>query len=182
MSIPIPHTTMEGPRIRLRSIVSEDLLIIFKGLSDPDIIRYYGVSYTDENSTRDQMRWYNSIETEHSGKWWIIEERESRQPLGAIGFNHWLHQHEKAELGYWLYPTAQGKGIASEALELVCHEAFSHLHMHRLEAYIEEPNHSSVRLLEKAGFVKEGLLRECEWKNGKWISLYIFSRLNPNHI
>jgi ribosomal-protein-alanine N-acetyltransferase len=47
--------------------------------------------------------------------------------------------------------------------------------IHRLEAFVEEGNVASSKVLEKVGFVYEGMMRDCEIKNGKFISLFIYA-------
>jgi ribosomal-protein-alanine N-acetyltransferase len=57
---------------------------------------------------------------------------------------------------------------------------FSEWNIHRIEAVVEEGNHNSSRVLEKAGFRYEGTMRDCEIKNGKYISLLMFSLLSSD--
>jgi ribosomal-protein-alanine N-acetyltransferase len=61
-----------------------------------------------------------------------------------------------AYLGYEAFVPHQGKGHMRAGMELLLDHAFSELNLHRLEANVQPGNLSSIRLLERAGFTKEG--------------------------
>ncbi|MBC2884623.1 GNAT family N-acetyltransferase [Ochrobactrum sp. CM-21-5] len=71
-------------------------------------------------------------------------------------------------IGYWSGAPFAGKGYMTEALSLVIPFAFDQLRLHRLEAACIPHNVRSIRLLEKAGFQREGLLRSYLKINGFW--------------
>ncbi len=164
-------------RFLLQSIEAADQAFIFKGLSHPDVILYYGVSYETFESAKAQIDWYESLEKEQTGCWWKIVDKQTNEPVGACGMNYYSAQHEKAELGYWLLPEYWGKGIMQEVLPVVIEHLFSHWRLHRLEAIVETGNDASVKLLDRSGFKYEGTLRDAEIKKGKRISLMMYSLL-----
>ncbi|RYG06117.1 MAG: N-acetyltransferase, partial [Chitinophagaceae bacterium] len=94
--------------------------------------------------------------------------------LGDISVYFYKAEHKKAEVGFWLLPQYQHKGIAIEALQAVINYWKNEKNLHRMEAFVEERNTASAKLLEKAGFEFEGTMRDCEIKNGKYISLLIY--------
>lgn len=175
------HPEFESDRLLLQHITSEDQPAIFKGLSHPEIIKYYGVHYDTLEETGIQMQWYQNLEKSGSGKWWIIRLRSGSHFCGAIGFNDWNKEHEKAEIGLWLFPEFWGSGIMQEAAELVFPYLFDQLHIHRLEAFVEIENTNSAKLLEKLMFQQEGIMRDAEKKNGRFISITIWSLLNTKN-
>jgi len=69
----------------------------------------------------------------------------------------------RAEIGYHLAPSAQGKGYMHEALSRFAAYLFDELRMRRLEAEIDPRNIPSAKVLERIGFQREGLLRE-RWR------------------
>ena len=71
-------------------------------------------------------------------------------------------------LGYYAFIGCEGRGLMSEGLRLVMAHAFGHLGMHRLEANIQPDNSPSLRLVEKAGFVKEGFSENYLLIGGQW--------------
>jgi RimJ/RimL family protein N-acetyltransferase len=83
-----------------------------------------------------------------------------------------------AEFGYWLGRQFWGRGIAGEAARLLADYALTDRGLRRLEAYVWEPNGASARVLEKAGFVLEGRLRDgVVDREGLVSNLLIYGRL-----
>lgn len=80
-------------------------------------------------------------------------------------------------VGYSIDEAAIGKGIATEAVQLVVTFGFEQLRLHRLEAYVSPRNIGSIRVLQKAKFQNEGLLHEFLYINGKWEDHFQFALL-----
>jgi RimJ/RimL family protein N-acetyltransferase len=84
---------------------------------------------------------------------------------------------ETAELGYVVTPSARGRGVASEALRLLTHWAFTTLGAQRLELLISFENDASKHVAERCGYSHEGLLRSLYVKPGVREDTEIWSRL-----
>lgn len=165
----------------MNRIVSEDQNNIFLGLSHPQVIKYYGVQFSTYKATEEQMNWYSNLEKSGSGIWWAIRSKKESEFMGAIGINDLHHEYKKAEIGFWLLPEFWGNGYIKEAADAVIEYLFKHLKIHRLEAYVETGNNNSSRALKKMGFKHEGRMCDCEVKNGKYISIDLFARLNQKN-
>ena len=161
----------------LRGFTQSDLEDVFKGLSHPEVIPYYGVSFSTVEETQKQIDWYLQIEQENTGRWRAITFKDNSQFIGAIGFNYWQQAHRKAEIGFWLMPEYWKKGVIKEALPAMIAFGFQEMKLHRIEAEVESENSSSKRVLEASGFRFEGTKRDCEIKSGRFISLDLFSLL-----
>lgn len=173
-----PFPEIRTPRFLLRRIVPDDLPTVFAGLSDPRVIANYGVSYGSLDETRSQMEWFDSLLEQGTGIWWGICEPTRREiMLGACGLNNLVQKHRQADLGYWLLPANWGNGVARECMSSMIAYAFGSLGLHRIGAEVDLDNHRSVRLLEKLGFCLEGIRRDCELKEGEFLSLKMYSRL-----
>jgi len=86
---------------------------------------------------------------------------------GVVGITMRADVYRKAPLiGYWLGEAYWGRGIMTQAVKLVVDYAFANLDITRLQAGIFSTNPASMRVLEKAGFVKEGIARSAIIKNG----------------
>lgn len=77
-----------------------------------------------------------------------------------------------------MLPQYWGKGIVSEVLPRVIEYLFETKNLHRIEALLEAGNDSSCQVLRKVGFKLEGTLRDYEIKNGRFISLLLYSLLS----
>ena len=161
----------------LSPIVQDDHASIFRGLSHPHVVRHYGVRFDTLEAAQEQMDWYTRLEREGTGKWWAIRSTDGAVFFGAIGVNGIIPTHRKGEIGFWLLPEHWGQGLIYSVLPLVLEHAFGALGLHRLEAQVEPENPASRRVLEKVGFRYEGTLRECELKDGRFLSLDILSLL-----
>lgn len=82
-----------------------------------------------------------------------------------------------AELGYWLAEDFWGKGIVSEAVAKICEYVFSNFELTRISAHVFAYNKGSMRVLEKNGFEREGILRNAILKDNKVADLHVFGRL-----
>src|SRR6201985_1918210 len=83
-------------------------------------------------------------------------------------------------IGYWMGERHSGQGHMFAALQLVIPYIFSGLELHRIEAACIPDNERSMRLLEKAGFQREGYLRGYLKINGQWRDHVMFSRLESD--
>jgi len=81
-------------------------------------------------------------------------------------------------IGYWMGEVHAGHGHMSAALKLVIPYIFNGLQLHRIEAACIPDNFKSIRLLENAGFQREGLLREYLKINGEWRDHVMFSLIS----
>ncbi len=79
------------------------------------------------------------------------------------------------ELGFWIGEPFWGKGIATEAVRLIIKKGFSEYYLHRVYASVFSFNIASARVLEKAGFRKEAVLKEAVIKNNKITDEYIYA-------
>ena len=104
------------------------------------------------------------------------------QPIGTISVTRNIGNDEcRGELGYALGYKYWGKGIATKAVKLVANTIFSEWpHLERLEARVLVENVGSQRVLEKAGFQREGVLRKYMTLKGKTRDLTMFSLLSAD--
>lgn len=86
--------------------------------------------------------------------------------VGGIGLDA-IHERHKAELGYWLGRKYWGQGMMTVAVRLMVDYGFQQLKLARIYAHVFPFNKASARVLEKAGFSYEGLLRANAVKDGK---------------
>lgn len=111
-----------------------------------------------------------------SDQWlcFVIDEINSGKKLGSIGLKVTNHQAKIAEIGYLLKTDTHGKGFASEALLLIKKYAFITLKLNKLVATCSSNNIGSYKVLEKAGFSREGCLKQNSIINNKYNDDYIY--------
>jgi [ribosomal protein S5]-alanine N-acetyltransferase len=102
------------------------------------------------------------------------------EAAGGIGFSPGTDvERYSAEIGYWLAEHLWGRGIVSEAVQLVSSYAFSECNVLRLFALPFADNLRSMRVLEKAGYMREGILRASSVKFGERKDQAIYALVNP---
>lgn len=120
--------------------------------------------------------------------WWVERLIDQPEPLlnfaitindkviGGIGLEPREDVYRKtALLGYWLSEELWGKGTITEAVKLVTAYAFEKLDIIRIQAGVLSKNPASMRVLEKAGYVKEGVSRNAVIKNGEVIDEHVYA-------
>lgn len=161
-------------RLLLREIIASDIDNIYAGLSHPEVIKYYGISFDSLEATKEQMTWYNDAKQ----CWWAICSKDNSKFYGAGGINDICKTHRKAEIGLWLLPEFWGKGIMTEAMPLICNYAFNELNLHRIEGFVDANNKNCKKAMAKLDFKHEGTMNDCEIKNETFVSIDIYAKLN----
>jgi ribosomal-protein-serine acetyltransferase len=105
----------------------------------------------------------------------VICDRRNCALLGSIGLSGVNWEHRFANVGYWVRSSCTGRGVASAALRLAARFAFDELQLQRLELIIAVGNHASMRVAEKAGAYREGVLRQRVVLEGKPASALLYS-------
>ncbi len=168
---------LETKRARLRQITQADIHNIYIGLSNPEVVKYYGVSFATVEAAEEQMLWFKELEKTGTGIWWAITSKQDNLFYGAAGFNNVSDKHKKAEIGFWLLPQFWGQGLMQEVFPVVCHYGFEKLNLHRIEGFVDSENKSCKKAIEKMNFLLEGTMKECEIKEGKYLNLDIYAKL-----
>ncbi|WP_408009902.1 GNAT family N-acetyltransferase [Pseudalkalibacillus sp. A8] len=155
---------LETKRLILRKVTKEDASDMFAYLSDEEVVKHMGLppSKTEED-VLDEINWYESIYKNGSGIRWGITVKDFNKVIGSCGFLNTVPKHHRAEVGFELCKDYWGQGIASEALKAVVRYGFDQLELERIEALIELTNLPSQKLVERQGFLREGLLRHYEF-------------------
>ncbi len=101
-----------------------------------------------------------------------------RELIGSIGLKlgEDVYRHA-AEVGYWLGEPFWSRGIATRAVRALSDWAFADFGLLRLHAYVFGDNTASMRVLEKAGFEREGVQRRAVVKSGRVLDQILYGRL-----
>ena len=97
--------------------------------------------------------------------------------VGRIGIHHIKRQNSFGAIGYWLGEAFEGKGIITKSCIALINYCFTVLQLNRIELKCGVGNYRSAAIPERLNFTKEGVLRQAEWVNGKFIDLNLYSLL-----
>lgn len=104
------------------------------------------------------------------------------EAIGSIGLMLGADVHRfSAEIGYWLAEPFWGRGIMTNAVKSMMLYAIHELKLNRISAAPYATNPASARVLEKAGFSREGILRSSVYKNGKVLDQFLYSYITTKN-
>lgn len=111
-------------------------------------------------------------------RFWLFE-KGSKDVIGTVSISSIAFGSVKScYLSYKIDTDMQGQGFATEAVKEVINFAFTVLELHRIESYVMPKNEKSIRIMEKTGFMPEGISKRCLEVNGTWEDHIRFSLLN----
>ena len=125
-----------------------------------------------------------SVQAWKEDRAWDYSIRDKKRPdthLGNISLWTVSKLGKIAEIGYWVRSDSTNKGICTEAVDGLLHEAFRSLGYHKVILRIAVGNAASDRVAEKLGFTREGVLREELLIRGNWVDHSLWSLLDREY-
>ncbi len=175
---------LQSDRIRIREIDDTEDALVASWRSDPLV--YSGFIEFAPASARTQHDFMANVRAGDARSVWMIEAIEGSQaiPVGNVGIMGIDRRNRRCEFGpiFIGEHSYRGRGLALEAERLVLDYCFLHLGMHRVYAYVTEPNAAVVAFHEKAGFRRETALREHIFMDGRFWDLIVLSLLEDEHV
>ena len=156
----LPPIEIRTPRLLLRRPDPREAAAVFAGWkSDAEVCRYdVHLPHRRVEDTAAYLEWASETwSDDHSGdtRSWILEHRDTGQPIGGFEARD-LHG---IALGYALARPWWGQGLMSEAVQAAVRVAFRLTSVQRVWAWCDAEHAASARVLEKSGFIFEGVLR-----------------------
>ena len=161
-----PVPVLNGTRIRLRALAERDVDALFALHSDARLMRYWSFApWTERQQAIDHIARLAREREVLEFYAWVATLQGDEIVIGTCSLFGVRRDHARCVIGYSLSPERWGHGYASEMLRLAIDFAFGPLALNRIEADIDPQNIASCRLVERAGFKREGTLRE-RWRVG----------------
>jgi [ribosomal protein S5]-alanine N-acetyltransferase len=149
--------------------------------SRAELVPYEPVWTRDELSRtafRYRLKHYTREAAQDLGYALFVFDAAGDRLLGSVTISNVRRGVAQAAcIGYWIGTPEAGRGRMTDALCLLAPFAFRVLQLHRLEAGCVPGNWASIRVLEKSGFVQEGVARRYLRINGEWRDHLLFARL-----
>lgn len=113
---------------------------------------------------------------------WVIRDQDGifgdpGQALGAVGVRPRHETPGRVDIGYWLGFEFWGNGIMTEVVGRIVSFVFQDLNCQKMEGDVFVGNDASLRVLERNGFVHEGLVRHGAFKRGRWLDVHLMGIL-----
>ncbi len=169
---------LELPHCTLRPWRGSDAAALVRHADDREVWRNLRDRFPHPYTPADAEVWLAWVLEQQPSTHWAIEA--DGEAAGGIGFTIGEDVHARvAEIGYWLGRRCWGRGIATEALRAVTAHAFAAHDLLRIEAHCFAWNAASMRVLEKAGYVREACLRRSVVKDGAVTDMVIYATFRP---
>jgi [ribosomal protein S5]-alanine N-acetyltransferase len=178
-------SNLEFPKI----IVNEDIILrefsysdadeYFKIYTNPLVSKFLPDSMIPNTINDTVLEIESTIQSFQSqyGVYWAIAEVRTNKLIGGCGFHNWNKFDSKIEIAYDLNPEYWGQGVMFYSLQRIIEFAFLKMKVVRIQGIVLEENTSSIKLLTKLGFQKEGILRKYKFFKQKNTNIAMFSIL-----
>jgi len=167
---------LKGNAFILRQWQAGDEISLQQQANNSNISRYLFDRFPYPYTLADAENWIAMLHDQNPVTNFAIVINE--QVAGAIELKPEQDIHHKTfTLGYWLGQDHWGKGIMTEAVNLITGYAFNNFDIIRIQAIVNDNNPASMRVLEKAGFKKEGILKNAIVKNGEVMDEHLYALL-----
>ena len=174
-----PFPILETDRIILRQIKEKDIESIYRFYSDRESLKYIARDlFTKIEKAVEKVNLFQKYYEERKAIWWTFNQKPKDEFIGFGGLFEISKESNKAEIGYGLLPEYWGNGIMSEVVEKLVDFGFNEMKLHKIYGRITPGHNASIRILEKFGFQKEGVLRDDEFAQNKYFDTAIYSLIN----
>ena len=145
----------ETERMKFRLLNSNDIKIVFRQFSDPDMCRYFSEPPCNMEEAKGIIEHYQNPE----GKGYLrygMFDKETDAFIGTCGYHYWDNEHKQVEIGYDIWKEYWRQGYISEALPVLINLCFEHLGVDCIYILAHPQNKASMASVRKFGFI------ECE--------------------
>ena len=168
----------ENPAVHLRDWAESDYDSMVRHGNNRLVWRNLKDSFPHPYTHADAVWWVQHVATLSEDVHLAVDL--AGEAIGGIGYGGKQGNYVRtAHFGYWLGQAHWGQGIATAAARALKAHAFATSRFVRLEAPVYEWNPASMRVLEKAGFVREGVLRKSCLKDGQLIDQVMYAAISP---
>ena len=162
-----------GKNVNLRVVERDDVDFLAESINDIDFdVQFLPISQTSKAEVLRKFDSPSQVALMCERQRFVIQKKDGTR-VGTIA--HWLNQPERfMEIGYRVVRSERGKGYGTEAVQLMVDYLFLSKDICRIQAFTDVRNRASQRVLEKAGFKREGTLREAGFVRGHRSDAYVY--------
>jgi RimJ/RimL family protein N-acetyltransferase len=169
-----------GAEVRLRPVTGEDVSLVDTWSSSPELAGEFNDFGLPPTSIREAVE-HGTVVDETGG---VLVVEAGGTPVGIVSWravSHGPNPESRAfDLGVHLVPPARGRGVGSRAQRLAAAYLFRTTPAHRVQASTDVANTAEQRALEKAGFRREGVAREAQYRAGAYHDLVLYAMLRSD--
>jgi RimJ/RimL family protein N-acetyltransferase len=165
----------------LAPVSPADLPVMFEWINDREQV-LLNAPYKPVSESQ-HKEWFESIQRRTDVVIFGIRMLETNKLIGSCQLHSINYAHRTAELQIRLGHVAdRGHGYGTEATRLLLDFAFKDLNLHRVYLHVFNSNAVAIRVYERVGFVREGLLREAAHINGAYVDVVVMGILRAEYV
>lgn len=168
--------TIETERLRLRPLEKDDANDLREWTIDKSIYKYWGKG--PGKADKDPSLLFEKVKKPSKSFHLGIALKDNNKVIGEIWI-YLIENNRMAKVALRLSPKYYGKGYATEALYEMCAFCFTHTELRRLWSNVATENIASIRVMEKCGFTREGLIRQGKMVS-TWCDYYLYGLLKED--
>ncbi|MFB9908163.1 GNAT family N-acetyltransferase [Allokutzneria oryzae] len=172
----MPLVVLRTRRTVIRPFRVTDAADVAEGV-DEEVLRWIPLPQPYDESAA--LTWCaeqsHHVRLSGEGQSWAVCDPETDRFLATLGLTRTRWEHRVTEVGYWAAPHARGRGFVAEAARTVSEWALREVDFARVELRAAVGNTASQRVAEKAGFTREGVLRNADRHRGRQHDLVSWS-------
>ncbi|MBR6408072.1 MAG: GNAT family N-acetyltransferase [Clostridia bacterium] len=167
-----------GRNVMLREYMHEDIRFIDRWVNDKATTRMLDPNVFTFPRPLEKTAEFVAENIEHGGPAFVIANVQNGEYIGQIDLHNVNYRHRSAEMGIVIGVSKhRHSGYGTEAIELLLKFAFEEMNLNRISLHVLEYNTSAIACYEKLGFVREGVLRQAHWGEGKYADLLVYGIL-----
>lgn len=173
---------LEGKEVSLRALEEEDLSVL-KNWRNRKHVRKTTREYKLLNMIN-QKKWFELIHTQNPPRdiiFGIVDKKLKLVGFTALTYIDWKNRNAEISI-YFAKENWQNTIQATDTLNLIMEYGFKELNLHRLWVEIFSLSKENIILFTKHKFVKEGILRDKVWRDGKWWDSQIYSMIVDDYL
>jgi RimJ/RimL family protein N-acetyltransferase len=168
-----PYLT--GDRVTLRTLEEEDVEFVRDGVNHPSVWKSVGGQSTPTNRLLEQS-FFEELSRDDDAVAFVVTDDETR--VGVVELQPIDWEKGVAEVAIWIDAARQGQGYATEALQITVDYAFDQLRLHKVRTEVFDFNEASRLLMDRVGFKREGVLRDEDFVDGRYVDVHRYGLLD----
>lgn len=173
---------LTGKKVRLRAYKREDIPKAQEYMNDLEVRRNLAIGIPYPFTLENEEKWYSSLSGTSDTYSFAIETLEDEKYIGGCGVNKIDWKNSVVVVGiyigdknYW------NKGYGTDAMNLLVQFIFEQMNINKIKLIVFGFNDRAIKCYEKCGFVREGVLRQELFRDGKYYDEYIMSILKEEY-
>ena len=170
---------LAGKLVYLRALDKPDALVILPWVNDPEVTRHLLVHRPFSLAAEEAF--IENVNRSETDVVFGICQREPDRLVGVAGLHRFDHTNRHAMFGIFIGEAdARGRGLGTDATALILQYAFNTANLNRVWLHVFEDNPGGIHVYEKLGFVREGLLREDTFREGRYRNTVVMGILRAD--